>query len=97
MFNFKFKVRIALFDLLDLGEHSLKYPLDCSKREKKIKLESLEWKSRQPADSVRFFRDSVNTQTVLAERIFNKSYKNERLSVLNASHLLNASSWTLKT
>ena len=49
MFNFKFKVRIALFDLLDLGAHSLKYPLDCSKREKKIKLESLECKSRQPA------------------------------------------------
>ena len=47
MFNFMFKVRIALFDFLDLGAHSLKYPLDCSKREKKIKLETLEGKSRQ--------------------------------------------------
>ena len=36
MFNFMLKVRIALFDLLDLGAHSLKYLLDCSKREKKL-------------------------------------------------------------
>ena len=49
MFNFMLKVRIALFDLLDLGAHSLKYPLDCSKREKKIKLETLECKSHQHA------------------------------------------------
>ena len=49
MFNFMFKVRIALFDLLDLGAHLLKYPLDCSKREKKIKLETLECKRRQRA------------------------------------------------
>ena len=40
MFNFKFKVRIALFDLLDLGAHSLKYPLDCSKRLYVAKLNS---------------------------------------------------------
>ena len=32
---FKFKVKIVRFDLLDLGAHSLKHPLDCNKREKK--------------------------------------------------------------
>ena len=63
MFNFKFKVRIAIFDLLDLGAHSLKYPLDCSKKEKKITDVGVQ------KPSVRS-RDSVNTQTFLAESIF---------------------------
>ena len=32
---------IALFDLLDLGAYSLKYLLDCSKREKKLNIGNL--------------------------------------------------------
>ena len=44
-----FKLRIALFDLLDLGVHSLKHPLDCSKR-KNNKLETLECKIRLTQD-----------------------------------------------
>ena len=89
MFNFMFKVRIALFDFLDLGAHSLKYPLDCSKREKKVKLETLEGKSRQRTVEI------LLTQKLFWPKAYCiKSYKNKRLSLLNSSHLLNTPSWT---
>ena len=89
MFNFKFKVRIAILDLLDLGAHSLKYPLDCSKKENKNKIRDVG--VQKPSART---RNSVNTQTFLAYCI--KGYKNKHLSPLNASHLLNAPSWTRK-
>ena len=59
MFNFKFKVRIALFDLLDLGA----YPLNCSKREKNY---TRNLGVQKPSACS---RDSVNAHTFLVESI----------------------------
>ena len=82
MFNFKFKVRKALFDLLDLGAHSLKYPLDCSKKEKKrdVGVQKLSARSR----------DSVNTQTFLAESIFYYINNNEIPGKLSRENLISS-------
>ena len=59
------------FDLLDLGAHSLKHPLDCNKGHpldcnKKEKNQIRNLGVKKPSARR---RDSVNAQTFLAERI----------------------------